>query len=66
MAVSMEIKKREKVLIVDDSAAVLHILLRVLTQEYAVITARNGERTLALAATQPSPDLIMLDVMMPD
>ena len=32
---------------------------------YKVRAANNGERALAIAAGQPRPDLILLDIMMP-
>jgi two-component system response regulator MprA len=55
-----------QVLVVDDDPAVLSGLRRALTLEgYAVAVATRGEEALALAADQP-PDLVVLDVMLPD
>ena len=53
------------ILIVDDTPANVLLLEAKLTSEYYnVITAANGYEALDLAKEQ-SPDLILLDVMMP-
>ena len=54
-----------RILIVDDSAESLNILLRALEDDYTVTGARNGEKALRLAVGTPPPDLILLDIMMP-
>jgi putative two-component system response regulator len=54
------------ILIVDDvpdNLAVLHHLLR---EKYRVRIAKDGFRALELAEMLPCPDLIVLDVMMPE
>ena len=52
-------------LIVDDEPANLLLLDATLASQYRVLAANNGERALKLAAGEPRPDLILLDVMMP-
>jgi adenylate cyclase len=53
------------ILIADDNEDNLAILAaRLSTQGYALLTARDGEEALNLAAAQ-KPDAILLDVMMP-
>jgi two-component system, OmpR family, response regulator MprA len=55
-----------RILVVDDEAAVCEALSRTLRFEgYDVDTARNGRDALALN-DQAEPDLLLLDVMMPD
>lgn len=55
-----------KILIVDDEKDTLLVLEKQLTVAgYAVITANNGETALSLAESD-RPDLIVLDVQMPD
>jgi two-component system, OmpR family, response regulator MprA len=55
-----------RVLVVDDDPAVLSGLRRALALEgYAVQVAESGEVALALAAAE-APDLVVLDVMLPD
>ena len=53
------------ILVVDDSPENLQVLSAVLKGQYKVKVALNGERALALAQAEPTPDLILLDVMMP-
>jgi len=58
-------KSKQVILAVDDTPENLDILRGILTPEYAVKAAINGEVALKIATTQP-PDLILLDIMMPD
>jgi adenylate cyclase len=54
-----------RILIVDDNPANLEILeTRLARQGYEIITATDGDEAL-IAARQSTPDLILLDVMMP-
>jgi cyclic di-GMP phosphodiesterase len=53
------------VLIVDDSPESIDVLRNLLESEYRVQAAIHGERALRLARASP-PDIILLDVMMPD
>lgn len=54
----------KKILVVDDSPENIQLLLEVLKDTYTVIVATNGEKALQLAAKEPQPDLILLDVIM--
>jgi two-component system NtrC family sensor kinase len=54
------------VLLVDDQATNLILLRGLLRPEYQVLEAESGAQALALAAASPRPDLILLDIMMPD
>jgi putative two-component system response regulator len=54
------------VLVVDDMPDNLHVLGELLSPLYRVRIANAGLRALELAAEPPRPDLILLDVMMPD
>lgn len=59
-------KKQSKILIVDDEPESLHVLERILSQkDYETITAESGKNVLNLLK-QNQPDLILLDIMMPD
>ena len=53
------------ILVIDDDLLSLELLIGILAQEHAVITARSGNEALKLLAVQ-QPDLILLDVVMPD
>ncbi len=56
---------RARVLIVDDTPGNIHMLMETLKAEYAIIAATSGEKALQLATSDPVPDLILLDIMMP-
>ncbi|GAB3124274.1 two-component system response regulator [Novispirillum itersonii subsp. nipponicum] len=56
--------QRPRILVVDDEPTNLQILRQVLQAEYRLLFARDGEKALQLA-TAETPDLILLDVMMP-
>ncbi|NGZ07020.1 MAG: diguanylate cyclase [Magnetococcales bacterium] len=56
--------KQEKILIVDDVPINLALLSELLTQDYDVLQADNGQKALELALSW-QPDLILLDIMMP-
>jgi putative two-component system response regulator len=52
------------ILVVDDTPANLALLSSLLTDDYKVRVANNGEKALQLAS-ETRPDLILLDIMMP-
>ncbi len=54
------------VLIVDDTATTVAILSACLKDNYHLKTARNGEQCLKQVKLSPQPDLILLDIEMPD
>jgi class 3 adenylate cyclase len=54
------------VLIVDDVPANVALLAHALGGSYRTRVATSGERALRLCASGPLPDLVLLDVMMPD
>ena len=56
----------EKILIVDDDMETLRLVgLMLQRQGYQIVAAQNGTQALGLARNE-KPDLIVLDVMMPD
>lgn len=56
----------ETILVVDDKANVRTMLREYLTEHgFQVVTAENG-RTALFVAREASPDLILLDIMMPE
>ncbi len=56
---------RPTLLIVDDAPENLFVLSELLQPLYRVLAANNGERGVQIATSDPRPDLILLDVMMP-
>lgn len=61
----MSVFEQPLILLVDDHATNLQILTMLLEPEYRTVSAQNGEEALEQARRQP-PDLILLDIMMPD
>ncbi len=59
-------KNRQRVLIVDDAPVNNRILVAALETEYDVIVAMNGYEAIRMALQVPHPDLILLDIMMPE
>ena len=53
------------ILVVDDTPENLELMSGLLKDLYRVRVANSGERALKLAAADPAPDLVLLDVMMP-
>ena len=54
------------ILIVDDAPENLTVLGEVLAPHFRVRAANSGIRALRIAASEPRPDLILLDIMMPE
>ncbi|WP_169717600.1 Sensor histidine kinase RcsC [Sporomusa silvacetica DSM 10669] len=52
-------------LIVDDEPGSVKILLELLRSDYSIRVANDGEKALKIAFADETPDLILLDVMMP-
>ena len=65
MSVSVATDTRHTILIVDDTPQNLAILGELLKPHYRVRVANSGENALRAANSDPRPDLILLDVMMP-
>ncbi|MEB3226095.1 MAG: hybrid sensor histidine kinase/response regulator [Synechococcus sp.] len=57
---------RPTILIVDDSPDTLTLISALLKDNYRVKVASRGEQALAIATSNTPPDLILLDVMMPE
>jgi putative two-component system response regulator len=61
-----EKEQKTKILIVDDVAENIHILIETLKDSYTIMAVNNGEKALKLASKENKPDLILLDILMPD
>ncbi|MEA3352341.1 MAG: response regulator [Campylobacterota bacterium] len=57
--------KTAKILVVDDVAENITMIIESLKSHYEVIAATNGSKALELANKEVLPDLILLDIMMP-
>ncbi|BDT68159.1 putative cyclic di-GMP phosphodiesterase [Comamonadaceae bacterium OS-1] len=58
--------EKRTVLVVDDTPDNLSLMSSLLRTEYRVKLAPSGERALKIASADGKPDLILLDIMMPD
>ncbi|MBF0434469.1 MAG: diguanylate cyclase [Magnetococcales bacterium] len=59
-------EKRDAILIVDDERFNLTVLKDLLDPFYDIIVAKNGEQALKRSFANPPPELILLDIMMPE
>ena len=59
-------KSDKIVLIVDDVPENIQLLVNSLKDEFVVLAASSGEEALKRAAAEPLPDLVILDILMPD
>ncbi len=57
---------KPRVLVVDDTPANLRILAEALRGEFELAMAPSGARALQIAFSDEPPDLVLLDVMMPE
>ncbi len=58
--------EKRTILVVDDTPENIDLLKGILSPIYAIKVATNGRLALKLATMAPRPDLILLDVMMPE
>ena len=59
-------KRTNTVLVVDDIPENIDLLDGLLNQDYKIKVALNGEKALKIARSENPPDIILLDIMMPD
>ena len=57
---------KKVVLVVDDAPANIQVLSAILKQQYKVKAATSGEKALKIAASANPPDIILLDILMPE
>lgn len=54
------------ILVVDDAAQNIQLLSGILKANYKVKAATSGEKALTIANKTPHPDLVLLDIIMPE
>jgi len=57
---------KKLLLVVDNEPAYIGLALLILGSDYEILSATNGVNALRLVESSPMPDLILLDVSMPD
>jgi len=55
-----------RILIVDDEPSNIQVLIAILQRDYTLTVANSGAKALNMAMRHPQPNLILLDIMMPD
>lgn len=58
--------EKKLVLIVDDAPANIQVVHSILKDDFKIRVATSGAKALDLVKTKPQPDLILLDVTMPE
>ena len=58
--------KKQTILIVDDVPENIDVVGGILRSEYKIKMALNGQKALTIAGSDNPPDLILLDIMMPE
>ena len=58
--------EKKLLLLVDDDPANIQVVHSILKDDYKIRIATSGAKALDLANAKPKPDLILLDVMMPE
>ena len=59
------IKQKRKILLVDDDELHLFTAKDILKKRYKIVTAESGEKALEIIYKRFIPDLIILDIIMP-
>ncbi|MCP4693019.1 MAG: response regulator [Desulfobacterales bacterium] len=58
--------RKQKLLIVDDAPTNIREITELLKSDYRVVFATSGPKALEMVATDSPPDLILLDIIMPE
>ena len=57
---------KSRILVVDDTPANIKILADLLRKDYLLSVATSGADALEIAGSEDQPDLVLLDIMMPE
>jgi putative two-component system response regulator len=66
MVDALDFTEKATILVVDDTPDNLALMSGLLKDDYKVKVANGGERALRIAQSDTPPDLILLDIMMPE
>ena len=59
-------KNKQRVLVIDDAPLNIQMVGEILSSFTTILPATNGKRGIELAHAENKPDLILLDIMMPE
>ncbi|MBF0202058.1 MAG: response regulator [Desulfamplus sp.] len=60
------VQEKQKILIVDDEQININVLRAIFQDTYQTVGTTSGNQALELARKEPRPDIILLDIQMPD
>jgi phosphoserine phosphatase RsbU/P len=60
------LEEKKRILLVDDNPSNIKILNNLLKDQYKISAATSGKDALKIAFSDSTPDVILLDIMMPD
>src|SRR5688572_16761032 len=63
---ALDFSEKRNILVVDDTPENLSVISGILKEHFKVRVAPSGERCLQIALSDNAPDLILLDIMMPE
>ena len=66
MIINPSTHKNYSILVVDDVPENIDVMVGVLSKDYKVLCATRGEKALRIVHSKHPPDIILLDVMMPE
>lgn len=58
--------ERAKLLIVDDNKQNIEMLMELFREDYKIAASRNAQRALKVAFSDAPPDIILMDILMPE
>lgn len=61
-----DVTAKKVILVVDDDSTNIRYLVELLRSTYSILVAKDGKTALRIARSDAAPDLILLDVMLPD
>src|SRR4051812_12239749 len=62
----MSLMMKPRILVVDDTPANIKVLADLLRKDYFLSVATSGADALVIASSEDRPDLVLLDIMMPE
>ncbi|MBT7445514.1 MAG: response regulator [Methylococcales bacterium] len=62
----INLEQKQHILVVDDIPENIDVIVNILGPDYDIQAAINGEKALKIANSTPKPDMILLDIMMPN
>ena len=62
----MNEEKKHRILVVDDAPINIDVISEILSKHYQILVALNGIKALKIMVSENPPDLVLLDIVMPE